>query len=153
MPRHAGNQQAGLAIKRNMKRMIFWLSLAITLAACGTNASGSARDSGVTGAVLAGPGCPVHQEPAGGQPDQQRAACEDKPVQADIRVLEVRSGQVVTTIRSSADGRFRIKLPAGQYELQVLRPTDRSASGPPQLVVVQPHAFSQATLQFDTGIR
>ena len=70
-----------------------------------------------------------------------------------ITVLEVRSGQVVTTIRSSADGRFRIKLPAGQYELQVLRPTDRSASGPPQLVVVQPHAFSQATLQFDTGIR
>jgi hypothetical protein len=136
-----------------MKRMIFWLSLAMTLAACGTNAAGAAPDSGVTGAVVAGPGCPVHQQPAAGQPDQQRGACEEKPVQADIRVLEVRSGRVVTTVRSSAGGRFRIELPAGRYELQVLRPADRSASGPPQLVIVQPHAFSQATLQFDTGIR
>lgn len=133
--------------------MIFWLSLAMTLAACGTNASGSGHDSGVTGAVVAGPGCPVDQQPAGGQPDQRHAACEDKPVQADIRVLEVRSGQIVTTVRSSASGRFRIELPAGQYELQALRPADRSASGPARLVVVQPHAFSQATLQFDTGIR
>jgi hypothetical protein len=136
-----------------MKRMIFWLSLAMTVAACGTNASGSARDSGVTGAVVAGPGCPVQQQPAEGQPDKQRGVCEEQAVQADIRVLEVRSGRVVTTVRSSADGRFRIELPAGQYELQVLRPADRSASGPPQLIVVRPHAFSQATLQFDTGIR
>lgn len=136
-----------------MKRMIVWLSLAMTLAACGTNASGSAPGSGVTGAVAAGPGCPVHQQPVAGQPDQQRGACKEEPVQAGIRVLEVRSGRVVTTVRSSADGRFRIELPAGQYELQVLHPADRSPSGPPQLVIVQPHAFSQATLHFDTGIR
>src|SRR5262249_60298952 len=135
-----GTSGPGLAIRRNMKRMIVWLSLAMTLAACGTNASGSAPGSGVTGAVAAGPGCPVHQQPVAGQPDQQRGACKEEPVQAGIRVLEVRSGRGGTTLRASADGRFRIELPARQYELQGPHPAHPPPPRPPQLVTRPPHA-------------
>jgi hypothetical protein len=133
--------------------MVLWLGLAMTVAACGTDPSGSAPDSGVIGTVVAGPGCPVDQQPIEGQPEQRPGVCEERPVQADVRVLQVRSGRVVATVRSTAEGRFRIELPAGRYELQALRPADRSAAGPPRLVVVRPHELSEATLQFDTGIR
>jgi hypothetical protein len=59
----------------------------------------------------------------------------------------------VTTVRSATDGRFRINLPPGQYELEALNPGNGSAAGPPLLVTVGPDAPTETTLRFDTGIR
>jgi hypothetical protein len=140
-----------------MTRMILSLvAVAITLAACSTGhpQPGSAYDAGVTGTVMAGPACPVQQAPAEGQSgNPPEGTCQEKPVQADVRVSDVKSARIVGTIRSTADGQFRIPLAPGQYELQALNPTDGSTAGPPLLVEVRTNAMTETRLRFDTGIR
>ena len=121
-----------------MKRILPLIVAALLLAACGGGggATTGPLDSGVRGQVLRGPMCPVVSldDP-----------CPDEPYATDIRILTSAGGQIATA-HSGADGRFVVSLAPGHYILM----TDQ---GSPVDVVVQAHAFAQATVEYDTGIR
>ena len=89
--------------------------------------------------------CPVVQE---GVP------CPDEPFEAEIRVLEKGSTEVVETVRSGADGQFRVDLAPGDY---VLEPVSPNQGAPPFAgpldVTVEQQAFTEVTVLYDSGIR
>jgi hypothetical protein len=102
------------------------------------------HDSGLEGQVLIGPLCPVVQE---GVP------CPDEPYAAAIQIRN-ESGEVVATVRSGDDGRFRVNLRPGQYDLVPLSPNEGAPPhAAPVAVRVQPHAFAPVTISYDSGIR
>jgi hypothetical protein len=92
--------------------------------------------------VLIGPTCPV---------EQADSPCPDRPFEADIDIVDER-GDLITTVRSGADGLFEVELRPSTY---TLRP--KSGSTPPtateQVVVVQAGAFTDVTVSYDSGIR
>jgi hypothetical protein len=96
---------------------------------------------GIVGIVLIGPSCPV--QPSDG-------SCPPQPYSALITIR--RSGDVVTLVRSDADGRFRVGLKPGRYEI-VPESGDPFPHASPQDVDVVVDAFSEITVLFDTGIR
>ncbi|HUQ64406.1 MAG TPA: hypothetical protein VM121_11685 [Acidimicrobiales bacterium] len=111
------------------------------------NRSHARPSSGVEGQVLFSPVCPVEHYP----PDP---ACAPRPGPADIRLL--RSGRVVATARAGSDGRFRIVVPPGRYEVgaspgPIGIPTPCTANPSPVRVV--PFAFAQVDVHCDTGIQ
>jgi hypothetical protein len=122
------------------------LTLALVLAAAAAGCGGRAApaDSGIEGRVLIGPMCPVVQE---GVP------CPDEPYEATIRVRD-ESGEVVATVRSAADGRFRVDLVPGRYVLEPVAPNEGAPpyAGPLE-VQVAAHAFTPVTITYDSGIR
>ena len=126
-----------------MPRFLLSLAVVVGVSACGAADKGPS-DSGIRGRVFIGPLCPVVQE---GVP------CPDAPYQASIRVKR-ESGDVVATIRSGKDGRFRINLASGRYVLEPLSP---NAGAPPYAgpltVRVRAHAFTRVRIAFDSGIR
>jgi len=73
------------------------------------------------------------------------------PVEAELRVTDVRTLEVVAVARSAADGRFRIELPPGPYELQVVDAGE--AAGPPVHVEAARDAMADVCVYFDTGVR
>jgi hypothetical protein len=123
--------------------LVLALALLTAVAACGADAKTPA-DSGIKGRVFIGPLCPVVQE---GVP------CPDAPYDASIRVRRA-SGNVVATVRSGKDGRFRINLGPGRY---VLEPLSRGGGAPPSAapvaVRVRAHAFTRVKITYDSGIR
>jgi hypothetical protein len=141
-----------------MRRRAVLLLVVFLVAGCGnvdTTRSGFGSRSGATvrGQVLAGPGCPVETAPADGSASGGGDECADRPTAARIQVTSVNSGSVVATVRSDADGRFRVDLPAGQFELQALGLADPGVVGPPLLVRVRPGRVTDAVVHVDTGIR
>jgi hypothetical protein len=121
-----------------MKRLAPLVAVGVLLASCGGGGgtASSDLDSGVRGQVLRGPMCPVAT---------QDNPCPDEPYATDVRVLTAAGGQIATT-HSGADGLFVVRLAPGHYILM----TDQ---GGPVDVVVKAHAFAQATVEYDTGIR
>jgi hypothetical protein len=121
------------------------LVLAIALAGCATGQQQSPRhgttNSGINGVILAGPACPVQQEPPA-------ASCAELPVQATVVVRSVRTGATVATVDATAGGRFSVTVEPGQYEL-----TAKHDRGVPLLVEVPPNTWVEATVSIDTGIR
>ncbi|MFL5736845.1 MAG: hypothetical protein ACJ76P_05865 [Actinomycetota bacterium] len=117
-----------------------WIVLGVgLLAACGRSGPGSA-DAGIEGLVRVGPACPVVQA---GSP------CPDRPLATELEI--VRGSDLVATVPSDHDGRFRVALDPGTYTIRshdpgipTLRPVE---------VTVPPHAFASVTLTFDSGIR
>jgi hypothetical protein len=128
---------------RALSRLVLIVAV---LVACGPEASegpGESSDSGITGTVLIGPTCPVETE------DEP---CPDKPIEAEIRVL--RDDEVVTTVRSGADGRFRVVLDPGDYVLEAVEPNPGSPpSARPLPVTVPEGAFVDVDVLLDSGIR
>ena len=118
-----------------MRRLLALAALALALAACGDGPNASA-DSGVRGLVMRGPLCPV-----------QTVAnpCPDEPFATDVRVLST-GGKVLQTVRSGSDGRFVVRIAPGHYILM-------TESGKPVDVIVRPHSFAKAVVEYDTGIR
>jgi hypothetical protein len=111
-------------------------------------AGGKALDSGIVGRIVAGPTCPVETVP----PQPQ---CEPRPLAASVRIRRVGSHLPARVVRSRADGRFRVRLPAATYVLQAL-PRDRSPlPRPPAALRVRVRAgrFAHVTISYDTGIR
>jgi hypothetical protein len=127
------------------------------LAACGPQDATAPRSGGpdgtIRGQVVAGPACPVESAPADGSTTSERDECADTPTRARIRVTAVSTGSVVATVRSDADGRFRVDLPAGQYELQALDLDQPVEQGPPLLSRVSADRVTDAVVRVDTGIR
>ncbi len=104
----------------------------------------AAATSGIVGIVLIGPMCPVVSldDP-----------CPDRPFMATLVVRDAHANVVCTT-SSREDGRFRIGLPPGIYELE---PQSGHPGGLPfaasQCVTVEPGRFSEMIVNFDSGIR
>ena len=123
-----------------MRRVIPFVVIVVFVASCG-GGSGSGTttgrlDSGVRGQVLRGPMCAVVTVDN---------PCPDEPYATDVRIL-TSAGEQVAATHSGADGLFVVSLAPGHYVLM----TDQ---GSPVDVVVKPHAFAQATVEYDTGIR
>jgi hypothetical protein len=97
----------------------------------------------VAGAAVVDVGCPVLE---GG------TSCPETPLPA--RVVVLRGASRVTAVETDAGGRFRIPLPAGDYELHGENLTGAPVpTAMPVPVTVAPGEFSQVTIRFDSGIR
>jgi hypothetical protein len=79
--------------------------------------------------------------------------CADTPTRARMRATAVSTGSVVATVRSDADGRVRVDLPAGQYELQALELDQPVEQGPPLFAGDSADRVTDAVVRVDTGIR
>ena len=126
--------------------------IAVVLTACGSTADngngngGSVERFAVSGVALSGPHCPVVQNP----PDPQ---CADRPVADAEIVITNATGDRVDSVRTDADGRFTIPLPAGDYTFTP-QPVD-GLMGTPSAQSFNAAVASAITLSFDydTGIR
>jgi hypothetical protein len=117
------------------------LVVVLALAACGGEGEGDGS-SGIRGRALAGPQCPV--EIAG-------SPCPDLPFEGTVIATNVATGDVAT-VQTDADGRFRLSLPPGTYEVSIVSESP-PPTAKPQTVQVEPGAFTAITLAVDTGIR
>lgn len=124
-----------------MKRIVALLLVAVGLSACGGDGSGDGT-SGIRGRALAGPQCPVEIE---GSP------CPDLPWEGTVLAVDAQSGEEFT-VQTDADGRFRLSLAPGTYEVTI----EAGSSPPfakPQTVTVEEGAFAEIVVSVDTGIR
>lgn len=121
-----------------MKRFV---AIVVLLFVSCARAGGSA-DSGIEGRVLLGPQCPVVSE---------ESPCPDKPVSAEVVAMRVEDRRSFN-VHSGSDGRFRLALPPGTYEVQALV-TAGAMFAKPVSVTVLPGEFTQLDVLLDTGIR
>ena len=101
--------------------------------------------SGVQGAVVLGPTCPVQRIPPSPQ-------CADKPYATTITVSHLGSTATFATTQSDANGLFKLSLPPGSYTVSAKggATLPRCAS---QDVTVGPTGYLTITISCDTGIR
>ncbi len=104
------------------------------------------NDSGITGIVILGPTCPVMRDP----PDPQ---CADRPFGTNLVVTKTNSTKVVATFTSGQDGKFKVKLPFGDYEIHSSGPNILPRCGVNSPVKVISAQFTDITVYCDTGIR
>ena len=126
--------------------MLALASTSSALADAGARAErASALDSGISGRVLVGPTCPVQTQPP-------TPSCADRPLATAIRVMRLANGTVAARTRSGSDGRFRVRLRPGRYEVRAAsgRPVPRCGS---LRVTLRSHRFAHVTLSCDSGIR
>lgn len=98
-------------------------------------------DSGIRGTVTIGPVSPVARQGESGT----------RPYKTELAIT--RPGVRTVKVRSGADGRFEIALPAGTYTIVSARTEAAPPTLGPVTVTVGPHAFSAVTVEFDSGIR
>jgi hypothetical protein len=102
--------------------------------------------SGIEGIVTIGPRCPAET--------QDSESCENAPFEATIVIREADSEDAVATVKSAADGTFRVELPPGEY---VVEPESRNQFVPPyadaQHVAVYEGKFTTIEIAYDSGIR
>lgn len=72
-----------------------------------------------------------------------------------VNVVEQKTGDTVASVRTSKDGRFRLRVPAGDYiVIGWLRGNGHKAHSPvPLKVTAKPSSPINLTLIFDTGVR
>ena len=102
-------------------------------------------DSGVRGAVLLGPTCPVERIP----PDP---ACADRGYATTVVARRTGSSAVFATAKSNATGAFTLTLPPGAYTLTAGEGKMLPRCSP-TTVTVGPSGYTPATISCDTGIR
>jgi hypothetical protein len=120
------------------------LLLLATLTACGSETTAAAPDSGISGRVLLGPTCPVEtvDEPCPDQPASGVEVQVKKP-QADSQ------GSVVARATTDEDGRFRLAVAPGRYEITA----EAGMFCKPMEVEVPEADFVSIVVACDTGIR
>lgn len=104
-------------------------------------------ESGVEGQVFISPTRPGPIRPGLGS---SRA-----PYETTLAVMTVGEGREVTRLKTSSDGRFRVALPPGEYEIGPVadKPGRFLPRASPQQVKVLPGQFVQVTIEFDSGMR
>jgi hypothetical protein len=103
----------------------------------------------IAGRALAGPVCPVVQNP----PDP---GCADRPVAGAVVVVRDGTGTEVARVTTAADGTFVVAVPGGGAYTVEGQPSDGIMGAPAALVVEvgdAPSAWVAAQLSYDTGIR
>jgi Carboxypeptidase regulatory-like domain len=122
-------------------------ALLLTVASCapgkGSPPTGTGRLRGV---VVAGPTCPVVTDPP-------QSGCGDRPVAGATLVIVDAAGDEVATATTGDDGRFRLDLPAGTYEVQPHPVDGLMGTAPPVTATVVVGQSMQVTVSYDTGIR
>jgi hypothetical protein len=127
-----------------MRRIRAISILFLFLVGCTGGGPSSSGDSGIRGAVLLGPTCPV---------ETLESPCPDRPL-ADVEVRVLRGGDVVATVRSDGEGRFAVALDPGRYEVQaVLEEGGPGMSAKPVDVLVTSGVFKDVDVPVDSGIR
>ncbi|HZL48513.1 MAG TPA: hypothetical protein VFC30_05810 [Solirubrobacteraceae bacterium] len=111
-------------------------------------AGARAPDSGIGGRIVAGPICPVESVPP-------VPGCAPRPLRATLRIRRVGSHGPSASVRSAADGRFRVRLYPGTFVVQALAHAGAALPRPPAASRVQVHAgrYTFVTITYDTGIR
>lgn len=101
--------------------------------------------SGIRGAVLLAPTCPVETSPV-------TAQCAPRPYAATVTVRRSGSASVFAEVSTSPDGSFEFSLPPGEYTIEA-----KGGKLLPRCVVtpftVGPSSYVSTTLTCDTGIR
>lgn len=101
---------------------------------------------GVAGRVLAGPTCPVQQDP----PDP---ACADRPVPGAVLVVFDEKGREVTRISTDPNGYFRSSLDPGLYRIEPQPVEGLLGTAPVFEVEIRPGITLEIATDYDTGIR
>ncbi len=129
---------------RSIWRLPLALVAATTVLACDSDRGllGPDAPQGIDGLVLLGPLCPVVTE---------SDPCPDRPYPATIDVRDD-LGRYVTTVRSGGDGRFRVGLRPGVYQL-LPEPGDPLPRAAERDVTVPEETWVEVTVYYDTGIR
>jgi hypothetical protein len=127
-----------------IKRLAFAIGIvALIASACARVAgSGGTASQGIEGKVLLGPACPV---------EIQGSPCPDVPIPAEVIVNDL-DGNKVASQMADKDGRFRIGLDPGTYEV-----TAGHLKGiqfaKPATVTVGSDAYTHVDVLVDSGIR
>jgi len=99
-------------------------------------------NSGIEGQVFIGPMCPIVQI---GQ------ECPDQPYPAVLTVNNPK-GERIVQIQTDGEGRFKIPLQPGEYILHPESPNVMPFAEEQTVVVVE-GVFTQAIVNYDSGIR
>lgn len=124
------------------------MSTVVLLALAAAAPAASSGDSGLRGRVVAAPTCPVETVPPSAQ-------CAPRAVAARVRVYRRFDQHTVARVRTSADGRFEVRLAPGRYAVAA----HPLAGGPlprcPAEARVNIHArrYTHISIQCDSGIR
>ena len=104
-------------------------------------------ESGVEGQVFISPTRPG--------PIRLGQGSSKAPYETTLAIMTAGEGREVTRLKTGSDGRFRVALPPGEYEIVPV--TDKPARflprASPQQVKVLPGQFTQVTIDFDSGMR
>jgi hypothetical protein len=103
--------------------------------------------SGIRGTVVLGPTCPVESSPGAHDP----VPCLT-PYSANLVVTNYESA-VVARVTSASDGKFQVELPPGEYVVTPATGADTYPIAQPVSVTVQPGAYVDVEINYDTGIR
>jgi len=103
----------------------------------------------ITGRALAGPVCPVVQNP----PDP---ACADRPVAGAVIVFRDATGAEAARATTGADGTFLVAVPGGGSYAVEAQPVEGLMGTPPAFMVEvggAASAWAATVVPYDTGIR
>ena len=111
-------------------------------------AGARAPGSGISGRIVAGPTCPVESVPPA-------PGCAPRPLRATLRIRRLGTHGFPTSLRTAANGRFRVRLSPGTYVVRALPHTGAALPRPPapSRVTVQTAHYTFITITYDTGIR
>jgi hypothetical protein len=121
------------------------MAAAVALPACGArDGAESELDSGIRGRVML-------VSPCGGPANPECDSSAPFPG-ARLTISEITTGRTVT-LEAGSDGRFVVRLPAGEYVVEPVSPVpDGFSFAKPEYVTVEPHRFSAAHPYYHTGV-
>jgi hypothetical protein len=104
------------------------------------------KEGGIAGLVLAGPTCPVQQDP----PDP---ACADRPVANAVLVVFNLGDNEVGRIVTTPDGYFEVSLAPGWYRIEPQPVEGLLGTAPSFEVEIRSGVTNTVSVTYDTGIR
>ena len=111
-----------------------------------TPCSEGCASSGIEGQVTQSPTCPVETDPP-------KPECAPRPYQATIVVWNADHSAQVVTFTADENGRFRVPLEPGKYEIEPQGEGRFPMPPAPFAVTVPPDQFVHLDIEYDTGIR
>ena len=103
-------------------------------------------ETGIRGAALAGPVCPVERVPA--DPN-----CAARPVAGAVIIVRDGSGSEVARVTTGPEGDFFVTLQPGPYVLEPQPVEGYMGTAPPVEVSVKDGITAEIQVDYDTGIR